>query len=52
MTDLKGVNYVYSEEQLKLSNGNYTYTFGDKIKITVASVILDERKVNFILNDN
>lgn len=52
VTDLKGVNYVYSEEQLKLSNGNYTYTFGDKIKITVASVILDERKVNFILNDN
>ena len=52
VTDLKGTNYVFSEELLRLSNGNNTYTFGDKIKIIVASVNLDERKVNFILDEN
>ena len=50
VTDLQGVNYVYDEALLRLTNGTTTYTFGQKVKIVVASVILDERKVNFILD--
>ena len=47
LESLKGNNYLFNPDLLKISNGNYSYQIGDKINIIVSSVILDERKVNF-----
>ena len=44
---LDGLNYIYDEKLLKLFNNNNSYSIGQKVKIVVESVILDERKVNF-----
>lgn len=44
---LQGENYVYNEKLLKISNNNHSYQLGQKVKICVESVNLDERKINF-----
>ncbi|MBQ0017133.1 MAG: ribonuclease R [Clostridiales bacterium] len=41
-------NFTYNEKHLRLSNGNITYKMGDKVRVKVVSVSLQERKVNFI----
>ena len=48
---LKGDNYLFNEQLLKLSNNSHSYAMGDKVNIIVSQVILDERKVNFEICD-
>lgn len=44
---LPGTNYLFNPDALRLSNNDNKFTMGDKVKVVVSSVILDERKVNF-----
>ena len=46
---IEGNNFVFNEKQLKITNGIKTYKLGDKVKIKVVSVSLQERKINFEL---
>ena len=46
---LEGTNYTYSQKLLRLSNGNKTYTLGDKVRVKVAGVNLADRRVNFVI---
>ena len=46
---LDGLNYVYYQKQLRLSNGIKSYKLGDKVKVKVTGVNLQERRVNFVI---
>ena len=47
--ELKGGRYAFDERRLLVSNGQYTYRIGDKIKIKVSAVNGD--KVAFALGE-
>jgi ribonuclease R len=54
VTSLKSDYYVYDQanQQMKGERTGISYKLGGKVKIKVASVSLDERKIDFILADS
>ncbi|MFK5984110.1 MAG: ribonuclease R [Pseudomonadota bacterium] len=53
VTSLKSDYYLFNQsaQQMKGERTGKSYTLGDKLKIKVAAVSLDERKIDFILAD-
>ncbi|HBB44519.1 MAG TPA: ribonuclease R, partial [Clostridiales bacterium] len=49
ITTLDGTGYEFNEKSLVLSNGINKYKLGDKVKVKLASVSLEERKIDFVL---
>lgn len=54
VTSLKSDYYIYNQsaQQMKGERTGKSYKLGDKINIRVASVSLDERKIDFVLADS
>ena len=50
VTTLDGTGYEFNEKSLTLSNGLNTYKIGDKVKVTLQSVSLEERNMDFVLS--
>lgn len=49
ITTLDGTGYEFNEKSLVLSNGINKYKLGDKVKVKLAGVSLEERKIDFVL---
>lgn len=46
---LEGTNFQFNEKSLTLTNGIVTYHIGDKVKVKLQSVNLEERNIDFVL---
>ena len=46
---LEGTNYEFNEKSLTLSNGITTYKIGDKVKVKLQNVNLEQRNIDFVL---
>ncbi|MEG2014241.1 MAG: ribonuclease R, partial [Clostridia bacterium] len=49
--NLVGDNYSFNEKKFTLSNGAKTYSLGDKIDVTISSVNVSARKIDFSLKN-
>src|SRR5574344_444922 len=47
---LDGTGYEFNEKSLVLSNGLNTYRLGDKVKVVLQNVNLDERNIDFVIS--
>ena len=48
---LKGLRFEFNEKSLVLSNGIVRYSIGDKVKVKLINVNLQERNIDFELAD-
>lgn len=46
---LEGTNFQFNEKSLTLSNGITTYKIGDKVKVKLQAVNLEQRNIDFVL---
>ena len=51
IASLKGGDYVFNSKNLTLYNPHYTFKLGDKVKVKLESVSLEERNIDFVLFD-
>lgn len=51
ITSLKGDRFEFNPKNLTLSNPHVTYRLGDKVRVKLASVNLEERNIDFVLVD-
>lgn len=49
IASLKGSNFVYNEKSLVLTNGIVYYHIGDKVRVKLTNVNIDERNIDFVL---
>lgn len=49
ISSLDGTNYQYNEKSLTLTNGITTYRIGQKVKVKLQNVNLEERNIDFVL---
>ncbi|MGN1221902.1 MAG: ribonuclease R [Christensenellales bacterium] len=49
IASLKGGDYVFNSKNLTLYNPHYTFKLGDKVKVKLESVSLEERNIDFVL---
>ena len=52
VASLSGNNYQFNEKSLVLSNGIKTFRIGDKVKVRLTNVNLQERNIDFVLMEN
>ena len=50
--DLPDDAYLFLEKQLKLKGATHVYSIGDKVKVTLASVNLQNRNIDFKITEN
>lgn len=51
ITTLNGDRYIFNEKSLTLTNGINTYKLGDKIKVKLQNVNLEERNIDFVIEE-
>ena len=52
IASLKGYNFAFNEKSLTLSNGIKTFRIGDKVKVILQNVNMQERNIDFVLYEN
>ena len=52
IASLGGYNYEFNPKTLALSNGIKRYTIGDKVRVKLLNVNLNERNIDFVLVNN